>query len=67
MNQKAEEIRAMEDGDLLRALEEAHHELFNLRFRLATRQQANTAELSKVRRQIARLKTIAHERETAGA
>ena len=63
MNQKAEEIRALDDAELLRALEEAHHELFNLRFRLATRQQANTAELAKVRRKIARVMTIARERE----
>ena len=63
MNQKAEEIRALDDGELLRALEEVHHELFNLRFRLATRQQANTAELAKVRRKIASVMTIARERE----
>lgn len=63
MNQKAEELRALNDQDLARHLEEAHHELFNLRFRLATRQMANTSELKKVRRTIARIMTIAAERE----
>jgi len=63
MNQKAEELRALTDDDLARQLEEAHHELFNLRFRLATRQMANTSELKKVRRNIARIMTIAGERE----
>lgn len=63
MNQKAGELRALNDADLAHQLEEAHHELFNLRFRLATRQMANTAELSKVRRKIARIRTIARERE----
>ena len=63
MNQKAEELRALNDEDLARHLEDAHHELFNLRFRLATRQMANTSELKKVRRNIARIMTIAQERE----
>lgn len=64
MNQKAEELRALNEDDLARHLEDAHHELFNLRFRLATRQMANTSELKKVRRNIARIKTIAKERDT---
>lgn len=63
MNQKAEELRALNEDDLARQLEEAHRELFNLRFRLATRQMANTSELKKVRRNIARIMTIARERE----
>ncbi len=63
MNQNAEELRALSEADLERQLEEAHHELFNLRFRLATRQMANPAELTTVRRKIARIMTIARERE----
>jgi large subunit ribosomal protein L29 len=34
----------------------------NLRFRLATRQLSNVSEIKKVRRDIARLKTIQRER-----
>jgi len=60
---KIEEIRALSDEELAKRLEEAHEELFNLRFRLATRQLVNHREPPKVRRQIARLKTLIRERE----
>lgn len=60
---KIEEIRALSDVELAKRLEEAHEELFNLRFRLATRQLVNHREPPKVRRQIARLKTLIRERE----
>jgi len=60
---KIEEIRALSDAELAKRLEEAHEELFNLRFRLATRQLVNHREPPKVRRQIARLKTLIRERE----
>ena len=63
MNQKAEELRTLNEADLKRQLEEAHHELFNLRFRLATRQMANTSELKKARRKVARIMTLVRERE----
>lgn len=61
------EIRALSPADLAKQLEEAHRELFNLRFRLKTRQLSNPKELARVRRNIARLKTIARERELTGA
>jgi len=60
---KASEIRVLTDEELLKKLEEAHEELFNLRFRLATRQLGNHRELPKVQRNIARIKTILRERE----
>jgi large subunit ribosomal protein L29 len=60
---KAEEVRILSDKELSKKLEEAHEELFNLRFRLATRQLTNHREIPKVRRKIARLKTILRERE----
>jgi len=60
---KADEIRALSDEELLKKLEETHEELFNLRFRLATRQLANHREIPRVRRSIARMKTILRERE----
>lgn len=62
---KVEEIRALSDKELAKQLEEAHQELFNLRFRLATRQLVNHRELPKVKRKIARIKTIIRERELA--
>ena len=60
---KTSEIRALSDGELAKRLEEAHQELFNLRFRLATRQLGNHRELPKVKRRIARIKTVMRERE----
>jgi len=60
---KVEEIRARSDEELAKQLEEAYQELFNLRFRAATRQLANHREIPRVKREIARLKTIIRERE----
>ena len=57
------EIHALNNEELLTKLEEAHEELFNLRFRLATRQLTNHREIPKVKRNIARMKTILRERE----
>jgi len=50
-----------------RKLDEAHQELFNLRFQYSTGQLKNTARLSQVKREIARLRTILRERELAAA
>jgi len=60
---KVEEIRALSTEALKKQLEEAHQELFNLRFRLATKQLVNHREVSRVKKEIARLKTIMRERE----
>ena len=64
---KAAEVRNLSDVDLGRKLDEAHQELFNLRFQYATGQLKNTARLSEVRREIARLRTILRESELAAA
>ncbi|MBE0430888.1 MAG: 50S ribosomal protein L29 [Dehalococcoidia bacterium] len=60
---KASEIRALSNEELLSRLDEAHEELFNLRFRLATRQLGNHREIPAVKKRIARIKTILKERE----
>lgn len=60
---KVSEIRALSNEELLTKLEEAHEELFNLRFRLATRQLGNHREIPRVKRRIARIRTILRERE----
>lgn len=60
---KAEEIRALNDEELAKALEAAHQELFHFRFRLTTRQLVNHREIPRVKKDIARLKTIIRERE----
>ena len=63
---RTQEIRALSSEELTKQLEEAHREFFNLRFRLATRQLANYCEIGKVKKTIARIKTILREREFAG-
>ena len=63
---KVDKIRAFGANELTKQLDEAHQELFNLRFRHATRQLANYSELGKVKKKIARIKTIMRERELAG-
>jgi large subunit ribosomal protein L29 len=59
---KVEEIRALSNEELKKQLEEAHQELFNLRFRAATKQLVNHREIPRVKKRIAKLKTIMRER-----
>ncbi|MEI7925390.1 MAG: 50S ribosomal protein L29 [Chloroflexota bacterium] len=54
MSKQASALRAMNDADLKAELDEAHQALFNLRFQAATRQLANTSQIEKTRRRIAR-------------
>lgn len=63
----ASEIRNLSQTEIARRLDEAHHELFNLRFQYATGQLKNTARLSVVSREIARLRTVLRERELVAA
>ena len=60
---KVNEIRALGDEELLKKLNEAYEELFNLRFRLATKQLGNHREIPRVKKNISRMKTILRERE----
>lgn len=60
---KIDEIRALSDAEISKRLEETYQELFNLRFRMATRQLVNHREFPAVRRRIARIKTIIRQRE----
>ena len=61
------DIRKLSDADLTKELEEAHKSLFSLRLQWETRQLTNHKEIPKMKRQVARLKTIQHERELAPA
>jgi large subunit ribosomal protein L29 len=56
-------MRTLGDDEIVKKLEEAHEELFNFRFRSATRQLVNHREIPKAKRKIARLETILRERE----
>ena len=62
---RAEEIRNLSETEITRRLDEAHQELFNLRFQYSTGQMKNTSRLSEVKHEIARLRTILRERELA--
>jgi len=64
---RASEIRNLNEAEVARKLDEAHQELFNLRFQYSTGQLKSTARLSQVKREIARLRTILRERELAAA
>ncbi len=60
---KVEEILALSNEELVRQLEAAQKELFELRLRLSTKQLVNHREVRRVKKKIARLKTIMRERE----
>lgn len=62
---KIEEIKALNTDELVKQLEAAHQELFNLRLRLSTKQLVNHREIPKVKKKIATLKNILRERELA--
>jgi large subunit ribosomal protein L29 len=62
----ADKIRALSTQELAKQLDDAYQELFNLRFRHATRQLANYSEIPKVKKKIAVMKTIMRERELSG-
>ena len=53
--------------ELVDELRETKHEALNLRFRNATGQLENTAEIGKVRKQVARINTLIRQREIAAA
>ena len=62
-----EQLRALSDEDLASELDEAYRRLFSVRLKVSTRQQTNTSEETKVRRQIARIRTLQRERQLAAA
>ncbi len=59
---KAEEVRELGDAELGHRLGELKLEQFRLRFRSAIMQLENPKLRREVRRDIARIKTILHER-----
>jgi len=57
----------MSPDELNDELAKLKKEQFNLRFQKASGQLENTARIRQVRRDIARIRTIAHERAKAGS
>ncbi|MBS3937744.1 MAG: 50S ribosomal protein L29 [Peptococcaceae bacterium] len=60
---KVKDIRDMNEAELVQKIDDLKGELFNLRFRLITGQLENPMRIKEVRKTIARVKTILHERE----
>ncbi|MBT2402473.1 MULTISPECIES: 50S ribosomal protein L29 [unclassified Streptomyces] len=60
---KASELRELGNEELVGKLREAKEELFKLRFQAATGQLENNGRLKSVRKDIARIYTLMHERE----
>ena len=58
---KGHEVRNLTADELTQKLSEAREELFNLRFQHATGALENTARIKDVRRDIARMLTVAGE------
>ena len=59
---RASEIQNMHDTELVDKLKEARQEAFNLRLRHATGELENTSGLKQAKRDVARLLTIARQR-----
>lgn len=59
---KADEIRDLSDDEINEKLGQAQEELFRLRFRGATQQLENPSLIKKLRRDVARMKTILKQR-----
>ena len=64
---KPDDLRAMTPDQLDDELIKLKKEQFNLRFQRATGQLANTAQVREVRRDIARIKTVAQGKRAASA
>ena len=60
---KASEIRAKSAEEMTQELDELHKEQFNLRMQHATGQLTRSSELKRVRRDIARIKTVLSEKK----
>ena len=60
---KASELRAKSAADLQQETLSLTKAQFGLRMQVATQQMTNTSELRKVRRDIARVKTILKEKD----
>lgn len=59
---KANDLRELSDEQLQFSLKEAQESLFKLRFQSSSEKLDSPSNLRRLRREIARIKTIAHER-----
>ena len=63
MSEKTKKLRDLSTEDLQRRLNDAREEMMNFRFQQSTGELSDLSRLRQVRRQIARLMTLLHERE----
>lgn len=63
----AGKIRELKDVEIQNKISDLKQELFNLRFQAAVGKLENTAQLRKVKKEIARCYTVLTERETASS
>jgi len=62
---KSSELRAKDKAQLDQELQELLKAQFSLRMQKATQQLSNSSQIKKVRRDIARVRTILHEKVVA--
>ena len=62
---KASEIRELNASELEKKLADLKKELFNLRFQQATNHQDNPHKIDAVKKDIARVMTILHEKNSS--
>ena len=58
-----DDIRNMNDQDLMENLDSTQKDLMNMRFRIATLQLSDTNSVKRTQRKIARIMTVIRERE----
>lgn len=61
----AKELREKNEADLSKELLDLRKAQFGLRMQIATQQLSNTSQIGKVRKDIARVKTIQREKAAA--
>jgi large subunit ribosomal protein L29 len=64
---KGAEVRDLTTTEIHERIQQLEEERFRLRFRSATQQLENPMLLQHIRRDIARLKTVLHERQSQGS
>jgi len=62
---KASELRAKDEAQLSKELEELLRAQFSLRMQKSTQQLSNISQLKKVRRDIARVRTVIQQKAAA--
>ena len=60
---KTSELRGKDEAALAKELTELLKAQFSLRMQVATQQLSNTSQLKKVRRDIARVKTVMNQKD----